>query len=72
MVFTEKTACSLKVNWQFCPQHGPEVSPTEEKIAIGVLPLRPRGKTEDQGQDGGQEGLGVERAADGGDRQGRL
>ena len=36
-----------------------------------MVPLRPRGEAEDQGQDGGQEGLGVEGAAAAGDREGR-
>ena len=50
----------------FLPQFWSEDTTAEEKVCVG--PLRPRGETEDQGQDGGQAGLRVEGAAAGGDR----
>ena len=54
------------MKWQFLRQPWPKDVTAEEKVCFG--PLRPRGETEDQGQDGGQAGLRVEGAAAGGDR----
>ena len=48
-------------------QSWPEVSPGEK---VRVVPLRPCGEAENPGQDGGQEGLGLEAATAGGDGQG--
>ena len=52
------------------PQPRPEVRPAEEKVGVAAA-RGPRGEAEDQGQDVGQEGLGVEGAAAAGDREGR-